>query len=234
MNCHQCKDNNFFEKLYNDFDKCHKCKIYRKSPLISRQELKRKMSNMMLSATRDSVKEAQRIKNAEDQIDILERYVSSSTRRVYDVGAAAGFFLKVAREHNWEVHGNDISHSAIKWAKDRYDLDIDYGYYDELRIEKDYYDAVVMWNTLEHLHEPLDAIKIAYDSLKSKGLIYIKLPYIMDDEFLKTHYETYHLTEFNADNLVSMVKSVGFKIKMQTIPLIKAEDYAQTLLAVKE
>ena len=53
------------------------------------------------------------MQEAKYQLDLLQKYLQPG--RLFDVGAAGGFFMK-ASDRGWQVVGHEISLTAIQWA----------------------------------------------------------------------------------------------------------------------
>lgn len=195
------EDTNFF--------RCRECGLFINKPMTE-LEVKNTNKNFLLSACHNSKTRESRINEAKNfQLKLLEEY--GNVGKVYDVGAAGGFFLYAARENGWEIGGNEISIAAIKWAKSNFNIDLDYGFFEEITLSEDYYDAVVLWNTLEHTHNPKTTLEKCYSILKKEGLLFIKVPNKKTAKELKTQYETVHLFEFTDECLCKHLDSIGFK-----------------------
>lgn len=206
MECINCGGN--FVHFYGDFHICENCKLFRNFNYSNKEELKVRLKDFMLSASSNKNTEKRRLGKAKIQIqNINENYHKKGN--VYDVAAAGGFFMKVAKEDGWTVAGNEVSKSSIKWAKDNYGLDIEYGYFEDLDIPK-IYDAVVFWNTLEHMHNPVESIKKTSEILVQGGLIYIRVPNRHVGN-LQKYVQKLHSYEFNSQNLNDMLVREGFE-----------------------
>jgi len=92
-------------------------------------------------------------------------------RKIFDVGAATGYFLDLARRAGWQTNGSEISEYAAKAAEGK-GHKIFLG--DLARMEhREKYDAVTMWDVLEHLADPKQYLKSAYSILNQGGLLAI-------------------------------------------------------------
>lgn len=195
---------------------CHTCDIFRRSEILSRDELKEDGKDFLLSACHNPVTRASRMNDAKGQLDVLDKYMNPG--KLYDIGAAGGFFMKAAKDRGWEVSGNELSSAGVKWAKDNLDLDIFCGFLEDDTLPENHFDVIVMWNTLEHLDYPLNALKQCYKSLNDNGYVFIKVPckgmYDIDD--VENRYEYLHLTEFSRDGLVKMLSKSGFSVELET------------------
>ena len=194
---------------FKDMHRCNNCQLFIKEGPLPKESLKEQLQHFLLSACYRKDSYAHRMENAAYQLDNLHKFTSPG--KLYDVGAASGFFMAHARQNGWEVKGNDISKAAVDFAKDKFDLDIDYDFFEDVELEQSAYDAVVMWNTLEHTHNPVETVLHARSALKDGGLLYIKVPEMATESLLRTYYDPYHFFEFNVKNLSNFLSSNGFK-----------------------
>lgn len=210
MICPFCTDSNVTPFDGTKFLYCDECGLFIRNVSSSKSGLKIKNRGFLLSTCRRENPGEDRIKDAnEQQLDVLEKHISPGI--VYDVGAAAGFFMKAARDRGWKVHGNEISERAIGWAKSNYAISIDYGFLEDLDVPTNYFDAVVMWNILEHTFNPRITIEVCKKMLKSGGLIFIRVPNKRTKEELIRFYTGGHLFEFTEKCLMGHLEAMGFK-----------------------
>ena len=208
--CPFCIDADIFPFEDTNFMKCGKCGLLINKRFLSKDALKITLRREMLRTCRAKNPGENRIKNANKQLDILENYIKPGN--VWDVASAAGFFMKAARDRGWEVHGNEISKRAIKWTKVHYDIDIEYGFLEDLELTANYYDAVVLWNALEHMYDPKETLEICWEMLKVDGLIYIRIPDKQSIEELNKYYEALHLYEFTGGCLAGHLENLRFEV----------------------
>ena len=86
---------------------------------------------------------------------------------ILEIGCAYGMFLEVVKNYASYLRGIDISKSAVAHAKKRLgdSVDIDQGDYLDFPVQRDKYDLICMWDTIEHLSRPDEYIKkISYEA----------------------------------------------------------------------
>lgn len=88
-----------------------------------------------------------------------------------EIGAAYGFFLELARERFPNPVGVDISADAAAVARAR-GLDVRTGDLTEVDLPHDF-DAVCLWDTVEHLTAPAEVIRQAAAHLRPGGHLYL-------------------------------------------------------------
>jgi SAM-dependent methyltransferase len=98
--------------------------------------------------------------------------------RVLDVGCGTGLFLKFARDAGHDVHGIELSESAVTYGRQAYGLPIDAGTLESADLPEDSFDVVTMWHVLEHMADPIATLRIVERILKPGGLLLFGVPNI--------------------------------------------------------
>ena len=83
----------------------------------------------------------------------LPPYPGKAGARILDVGCATGKDLDLARTCGWETYGVDISPEAATAAR-RKGHQVFAGRLNEAAYPSAFFDAVMMWDVMEHLHDP--------------------------------------------------------------------------------
>jgi SAM-dependent methyltransferase len=106
--------------------------------------------------------------NAAARLKALRLHVAAG--RLFDVGAAAGFFMDEARRTGWDVHGADISPTMSAYGRDRLGLDLQTATFDAADVTGPF-DCVTMWDYIEHATDPLGDLRHAHDLLRGGGIL---------------------------------------------------------------
>lgn len=93
--------------------------------------------------------------------------------RLLDIGCATGYFLDVAREHGWEVYGQEVSEFAGGVAAERHGDHVFIGDMDGVQLPPESLDVVTLWDVIEHLDDPVGVLRRARQLLKPDGLVVI-------------------------------------------------------------
>lgn len=97
--------------------------------------------------------------------------------RILDVGCATGFFLGAMRRHgDWELYGVEPNAQAVAYAREHLGLDVFAGPLEEAVFPDEYFDAVTLWDVLEHLPNPRAALTRIRCALKPDGWIFCRVP----------------------------------------------------------
>lgn len=106
--------------------------------------------------------------NAAARVRALSRHVAAG--RLFDVGAAAGFFMDEARQAGWEVAGADVSPTMSAYGRDALGLDLRTATFDAVDVSGPF-DCVTMWDYIEHATDPLGDLRHAHDLLRPGGVL---------------------------------------------------------------
>ena len=204
--CKLC-GNNLRGPIVGHFFTCNECQIHYNTQIPTKKGLKNRLRGMMLTACSSKEGMNRRKNNGGEQLDIIAPHVNIG--KLYDVGAAGGFVMKAAHDRGWTVYGNEISQSAVSWAKQNYGLNIFYGFLEDDSISKESdFDLIIFWNTLEHMIDPIAELKLAVGMLKTGGHLHIRVPIKTSEEVVKFH-EEWHTIEFSIKSLTILRKMCG-------------------------
>ncbi|PIR83425.1 hypothetical protein COU19_00490 [Candidatus Kaiserbacteria bacterium CG10_big_fil_rev_8_21_14_0_10_56_12] len=93
-----------------------------------------------------------------------------ATGALFDVGAATGYFLGLAKERGYAVSGIDISAAAAALAKAK-GLRVLAGTLDQLSPDAASHDVVTLFDVLEHVADPAALLGHAARLLKKDGIL---------------------------------------------------------------
>ncbi len=160
--------------------------------------------------------EAGRLKTFGVAIDDLNRFCPKRGK-LFEIGSYTGVYLEIAKKKGWDVEGAEFSAWARQIALQKRGLKL-LASTDELPKEKNgTYDAVVLWDVIEHVSDPNALIKKAADLLKSGGVIGVSTM-VLDSVSAKLMRKKYpflmemHLLYFTRKTLEGILKNHGFEI----------------------
>ncbi len=136
--------------------------------------------------------------------------------QLLDLGAATGFFVKLAKADGWSSTGVEISDYAAAMGRER-GLKIMTGVLTDLSLPPDYYEAVTMLDVLEHLTDPAQTIEEVKKIIKPGGLLLINTPDAgsLIAKILGKYWHLLvppeHLHYFSQSNLIKFLASRGFE-----------------------
>ena len=148
---------------------------------------------------------------------LIGKYFNKSNGKILDIGCGAGDFLQYMKENHWNINGVDTSNKARKIAKKK--LNIKVMDPKDWINNKEKYDVITCWHSLEHVHEPwvyLDKIK---KSLTLNGFLIVALPNYQstDAKIYKEFWAAYdtprHLYHFTIKSMNKTIKPHGLNIE---------------------
>ncbi len=162
------------------------------------------------------------LKQLEYDYGIQKRYrgIMRYTRpgRMLDIGCATGDFLAGMEDRGWEVMGIEPSEQASRYARETLGLNVQTASLEEAQLDDNSLDLITMWNVLEHLPDPAQALGRIARALKPGGLLVFAIPSLRsyDVKWFKKYWAGYdlprHLYTFPEGVMEQMVSRQGFKV----------------------
>jgi glycosyltransferase involved in cell wall biosynthesis/SAM-dependent methyltransferase len=117
--------------------------------------------------------------------DIAQRMVRLMSRgAVLDVGCGDGHFLAVCAQAGFTSHGIEPCKALADYASGVSKVKVKAAYYEPEAFEAGRFDFVSFIQVLEHIRQPLTALRTAYAHLRPGGYIIVEVPSINAPHFL--------------------------------------------------
>jgi 2-polyprenyl-3-methyl-5-hydroxy-6-metoxy-1,4-benzoquinol methylase len=118
----------------------------------------------------------QKFKN---QATIVKKHLNINKAKILDIGCGGGLFLSLLKQEGADVIGIELSDSRAEYAQSKHSLEIH-----KYPIENDFwqrkyanhFDAVTLWDVIEHVNYPLEVLQSSANVLKQGGLLLIDTP----------------------------------------------------------
>ncbi|MGK2877385.1 MAG: class I SAM-dependent methyltransferase [Solirubrobacterales bacterium] len=163
-----------------------------------------------------SADEAQRRTEAKKRIAWLKRFVPSGS--IFEIGAAAGYFLDEARTAGYSVAGVEPAPAVSGYARERFGLDIKTGFLEDADLPEGRFDAICAFHVLEHVHDPLEVLKDVRASLKNDGYLFLEIPNIESGTAVHDGAKWFHLDQpnhvafYNPEQLEGLLSKAGIEL----------------------
>jgi len=138
-------------------------------------------------------------------------------RRLLDFGCGAGAFLQRMHASGWEVLGVDVSAEVIATIRDELGLPGVVGDLGHSELAPGSFDVLTMWQSLEHVHDPLETLRQAHALVRPGGRLIVSVPNLASLPFRWFGPAWFgldlprHLTHFSPKTLRRVVSAAGFK-----------------------
>jgi SAM-dependent methyltransferase len=136
-----------------------------------------------------------------------------------------GAHLNHFRRAGWQVSGCDPSPKACAQARSIHGIDIDCGIEAQALPYKRNLDVILFSHVLEHLSDPISALRRAREALANDGRIVLEVPCAIAPNLLPPGWFTFeHLSYFSETSLVAMLAAAGLEpLEMRIV--MRAELY---------
>ncbi|MFO0966015.1 MAG: class I SAM-dependent methyltransferase [Gemmataceae bacterium] len=137
--------------------------------------------------------------------------------RLLDFGCGGGSFLIRMRRLGWNVTGLDFSSAVVDRLRATHGLTVHQGSLPHADLPDESFDVITMWESLEHVHQPLDVLRAAQRLLAKGGKILVSLHNIESVAFRWFGPAWFpldlprHLTHFSPSTLRLALHEAGFQ-----------------------
>jgi SAM-dependent methyltransferase len=162
--------------------------------------------------------EARKFEHYRGLLDTIER-LAPNRGDLLEIGSAYGYFLVQAQARGWRVLGVEPSSHAVHEARQRFGHATHEGTLETLRRAPESFDAVVLWDVIEHLPHPARTLVHAIALLRPGGLLALSTGDIgsLSARFHGKEWSLltppWHLFYFSRSTLAALVVRAGFRIE---------------------
>ncbi len=147
-------------------------------------------------------------------VSLLERY-RQAPGELLDVGCGTGGLIRAAQKSGWHATGVDISEANCAQAR-KYGLTADPVTIFQVSHQNGSLDVITANHVLEHVDQPVEFVRKAFQLLKNGGLLVIGVPNfgsfmsrIYRDRWVSLHPED-HIWQFSPRTLQFLLTQAGF------------------------
>ena len=228
VNCYAChgkKSALHWQKFGYDLWRCPDCGLLWVNPMLSDAEMTHFYEQEFFQGGHEigysDYGAVWRKRNYRREARAVEQ--SASFGRILDVGCAAGDFLDACSE-KWNKFGLEISRFAGEQARSKYGDRIKIAHFKDAGFKDNFFDVVTMWETLNHLSNPLECLEHCARLLKPGGLLVFN---VGDSSSLLARmlgrywYQVTppgHLFYFTPASIKIMIERCGLIIEKRTYP----------------
>ena len=140
---------------------------------------------------------------------------STFHKTLLDIGCGYGHFLDILK-NDFTIYGMDISNHAIKVASKRVDCEYKQGNLEDPIPFNMNFDIITAISVVEHLEDPIKALKNIHAQLRDGGLFCLEIPTV-SGKISKIVYDLFfasdktHIFIKSVDEIEALICSCGFK-----------------------
>jgi len=144
----------------------------------------------------------------------ISRYKSEG--RLLEIGCASGSFLEEAQSIGFDVYGVECFAKFANIARKKVKGNITAGMFEKTSYQQNFFDVVVMYDSLEHVKDPLIVLSRIARILKKDGLLVIATPNTqsLSNCLMRgnwTHYKPEHLFYFSPKSIKLLLVKFDFQ-----------------------
>lgn len=154
--------------------------------------------------------------------ELLRLRSTGALGRLLDCGAATGYLVELTKQLGWDSYAVELSEfganacTRIIGDDHVYNGQLQDAYFNANPSGN--FEAIIMFDFIEHVREPKILFEWARDHLTSKGYLVIITPYVGSLSWLLmkqrwTHYKLEHLWYFSPHAIRKLLEDTGFTIK---------------------
>jgi len=155
-------------------------------------------------------------KNFRHQLARIETLLGNKGS-LLDLGCGVGLFCRVASQSDWKAVGYDTWREAVEYGRTHWKLELNVLEANEWGKIEGEYDAVVLWDTIEHLNRPGKLLTDLKNKLKIGGILALSTPDYgsLSRRLLGSRwhfFERHHLAFFSRKTLTTALTSRGYTV----------------------
>lgn len=182
--CPTCGANDVAPELTKDhmtIVRCRSCDLVFTNPVFDERHYREMYGSTEYQTIMRDLGEQSHVYRVErfgaERVALIEQQLEPSAGpvRYLDVGCSTGFVVEAARGRGWNATGIDLNPSAIEFGKGR-GLDLRVASLEDEPFEPGSFDAVSLFDVLEHLPAPAAVVQQCTRLLKPGGILFLYVP----------------------------------------------------------
>jgi len=227
VNCNLCgADETRAITTQNDYRvvQCSCCGLVYVNPRPNPEMLVKLYNDYHIRNGKDANTWARLMKNNFTDISTMLNRLFPERGRILDIGCGYGYFIKMMGNAGWAAVGIEPSSRTSGYAKDK-GLSVIETTIDDAEFPDESFDVVTAFYVLEHLFDPLSAVKKIFMLLKPGGLTVLRIPdttpivkFLTVLRIKNTLYDLpFHLYDFSPKTIRMLFEKAGFS-SIKVIP----------------
>ncbi len=150
------------------------------------------------------------------------KHLLNEHSRILEIGCSTGHFLYAVKKHVKECVGIEINAKNAAFARKKCKVKVFSSPLKDTSLPKNYFDVIFLFETLEHMNDPIELLKTAAGFIKPQGSICIQVPNRRDallsmyklKSYANFYYREPHIYYFSAQSLLMLACKAGYNGKV--------------------
>ncbi|OGL44012.1 MAG: hypothetical protein A2W05_04240 [Candidatus Schekmanbacteria bacterium RBG_16_38_10] len=218
--CNSNRASYFHHENGYDLVKCNNCGLVFVSPKPSKDAIisvYNTESGQTFHHLAEYAEKFEKHLEAKKRYNIIRRYLEGvkGNKDILEIGCGGGYFPHYLKLCGYMATGLEVSEDLVAFAVNNLGVNVRSGEVSNIASANDRYDAVVLFEVLSHMYNPLDDMKVINTVLKDGGLLFIETG---NGGELKPH-QIYkwgapeHLYHFSEHSLRRLLDMAGFTVE---------------------
>ena len=131
---------------------------------------------------------------------------------VLDVGTGSGELLHVGNRHGYQMQGIEVDQVYAQFGRQSYGVQIINQALQHAQLPENHFDVVTCFHVLEHLADPLSALRKIATTLKPGGYLLLEVPNVESlDAGYHQKWHPGHLFHFNCPTIAALANVCGLE-----------------------
>lgn len=143
--------------------------------------------------------------------EVISRKVKRG--KILEIGSSFGYFLQICKEAGYEVYGIEPSKGCVVFSKNKLGLqNIAFTIWENQPFSSTLFDAVCMFEVIEHLYNPTNCLQYIDSRLKLGGYLFLSCPILRGELLWGDAHPVEHINYFTEETLKKIVMdTVGYE-----------------------
>lgn len=154
----------------------------------------------------------------------IHKVLGKTPATLYELGSAEGTFLKTMRAQGADVLGHDVDADTAAWVREHHDIDCMSGLFPASRPmllgpqpEPQLFEVVCGFDVLEHVPDPVEFVRAAWEHVEPGGLLVFQTPWYRDQGPKFKHFKSpEHIHLWSAPAAIALYKAAGVPLQRIT------------------
>ena len=193
---------------------CKKCGLIQSNPQMSDLEYSKFYTSDLYREIYDGVNFLENLEKKYTNTNQIYEYIESiiienNFNTIIEFGCAGGWNLLPFKNNNFRVTGYDYNRTLTNYGKDKFNLDLRQGSFDDVINQGEKYDVVILNHVIEHFTDLISDLQKIKKIIKPNGIIYVGIPNI--ELFGRGQFQNAHTYYFTPKTFSYYMHIAGFK-----------------------